>query len=177
MSHMILRGPRGIGKTTLVHRLLEETGARPGGYVTRKSVPDKDGIEQIHIFPAAVPEGKWNPSEENCVGACKEGQLLYCRSDVFDTLGVSYLQDISGTDILLMDELGFLESDALVFQQAVLQALGESHPVLAVVKEKEFPFLEQVCCHPRTQVWRITQENRTQLIPELRSVLIRLMQK
>ncbi|MBQ6431672.1 MAG: hypothetical protein IJJ99_07350 [Oscillospiraceae bacterium] len=164
MKHIIIRGARGVGKSTLICRLMDAVPAKPGGFVTKKAPPDADGVETIHIYPAGQPQ---IPTEENCVGACRSGRLLDRRTAVFDTLGAAYLSDTAGRNVLLMDELGFMESEALAFQQAVLNALDGDLPVLAAVKDKSTPFLERVCAHPDARVWVITPENRSKLFDEL----------
>lgn len=174
MKHIILRGARGVGKSTLLRRLLAETNAKVGGFATVKAPPDADGISYIHIYPASQPISQRQPTAENCVGSCKDGRLLTQNAAVFDTVGVRELSDTDGCKVLLMDELGFLESDAQAFQQAVLRALDGDIPVLAAVKEKEIPFLERVCSHPNARVFTVTPENRTQLhaglLPMLRDL-------
>ena len=171
MKHIILRGPRGVGKSTLIRRLLEETHASPGGFVTKKAPPGADGVSQIHIYPAALSEEQRRAADGSCVGACSAGRMLYRRKDVFDTLGVEYLNDTAGRDVLVMDELGFMEAEASEFQGAVLRALDGEFPVLAAVKDKDVPFLREVCAHPNAQVWNITPENRDALFRELLPLL------
>lgn len=168
MKHIIIRGARGVGKSTLIRRLLDTVPAKPGGFLTKKAPPDADGVESIHIYPADRPQ---LPTRENCVGACSAGRLLDRRKDVFDTLGVSYLNDTAGKNVLLMDELGFMESEALDFQWAVLNALDGNLPVIAAVKDKAVPFLEQVCSHPNVSVWDITEETRDELFHDLLPLL------
>lgn len=51
-----------------------------------------------------------------------------------------------------MDELGFLENDAKVFQSAVLCALDGDTPVLAAVKPKDTPFLRAVRGHENAEL-------------------------
>ncbi len=168
MKHIILRGARGVGKSTLIRRLLDAVPAKPGGFVTKKAPPDADGVETIHIYPAGQPQ---IPTEENCVGACRAGHLLDRQTAVFDALGTAYLSDTAGRNVLIMDELGFMETEAMVFQRAVLDALDGDVPVLAAVKNKAIPFLEEVCSHPNALVLYITEENRSVLFHELLPLL------
>ena len=171
MKHIILRGPRGVGKSTLIRRLLEAAGANAGGFLTKKADPDADGVTQIHIYPASLPEAQRRPAEGRCIGACRAGRMLYRRAETFDTLGVEYLNDTAGRNVLVMDELGFMESEALAFQQALLRALDGELPVLAAVKDKEVPFLREVCAHPNAIVRDITPDNRDALFDELLPLL------
>ena len=175
MKHIVLRGARGVGKSSLLRRMISETGLLPGGFLTEKAPPDADGVSHTYIYPADRAERQ--PSEENCVGACRDGRLLFRRSAVFDTLGTRYLHGSDGKNVVLMDELGFLETDAPDFQRAVLQALDGDLPVLAAVKDKDIPFLEKVCNHPKVCVYRITEENRERLFWELLPILAEMTEE
>jgi hypothetical protein len=71
-----------------------------------------------------------------------------------------------------MDELGFLENDAHLFQAAVLAALDGPVPVLAAIKPKETDFLRRVRQHPCGEVFYITPESREALYQRLRSRIL-----
>ena len=87
---------------------------------------------------------------------------------MFDTLGSAYLQDTTACRVIVMDELGFMESEAQAFRAAVLGVLDEDVPVLAAVKGRtDVPFLHQVCAHPRAEVVPIDTQNRDALFHRL----------
>ena len=70
--------------------------------------------------------------------------------------------------MIVMDELGFLESEAKAFRAAVLGVLDGEVPVLAAVKDRmDVPFLHQVCAHPRAEVVPIDTQNRDALFHRL----------
>ena len=69
--------------------------------------------------------------------------------------------------IVLLDEVGFMEASSKAFCGAVLSLLDGDIPVLAAVKDKEIPFLEQVRNHPKGKCFYITEENRDELFAEV----------
>ena len=130
-DHLFLTGDKGVGKSTLARCLL--AGHTPCGFRTVRVTGVLDR-PSVHLLPAVGGV----PSAENL--------LFYCGAyscDRFDTLGTAALRDRDG-DVLLMDELGFLERDAHRFQEAVLAALQGEQPVLAAVKNRNDPFLQAV---------------------------------
>ena len=146
-DHLFLTGDKGVGKSTLAHCLL--AGHTPCGFRTVRVTGVLDR-PSVHLLPAVGGV----PSAENL--------LFYCGAyscDRFDTLGTAALRDRDG-DVLLMDELGFLERDAHRFQEAVLAALRGDQPVLAAVKNRNDPFLQAVRGVPGVRVLYITRENR-----------------
>ena len=72
----------------------------------------------------------------------------------------------------MMDELGFMESKAEAFTQAVIHALDVDIPVIAAVKARfDVPFLNEVRAHPKTRLYMITTENRDALFSELLPII------
>ena len=79
----------------------------------------------------------------------------------FDTLGVQLLREAQHhpEGLILMDECGHLEKNALLFQQENLHCLNGQTPVLGVLR-KDQPWHEFIKNHPRVRVIAVTEENR-----------------
>lgn len=174
-GHLLICGERGAGKSSLIAKLLSAAEVNVGGFVTkRESVADENGFYPIYIHPAAQARDKWQYGKENLLGIC-DSHSSVCHREVFDTLGVQQLQ--SGGDVILMDELGFLENEALAFQKAVLDALDGDTPVIAAVKSKETDFLNAVRTHPSAKLVYLDADNREMLFEELLPWFIALIRE
>ena len=167
--HIVLWGERGVGKSTLARRLLEDWKGPVRGFVTRSSLPDADGFRSIYLHAADDPM----PVEQTCHRIGRTNRTEHTMwPEVFDGLGVELLRAEPGS-LILMDELGFLEQDAADFRRQVLRCLDGNIPVLAVIKHKtHIPFLQEIRSHPRVQLYQVTEENRDEL-PAVLSPLIR----
>ncbi len=171
--HILITGERGIGKSTLVNKLLETCGVPIYGYRTKNVVCDSDGQRRVYIYP--VSDNVQYNTEENCVAAAREnngsrGMASYPQ--VFDRLGVEYLSQRKENGLIVMDELGFLETDASVFCQKVLECLDGDIPVLAVVRlHKDTWFLNRVRSHPNAELYTVTLENRDVLYDVLKKIV------
>ena len=168
-QHIVLWGQRGVGKSTLARRLLEDWSGPVRGFVTRASLPDADGFRSIYLHAADDP----TPVEQACNRIGRTNRTEHTMwPEVFNGLGVELLRAEPGS-LILMDELGFLEQDAADFRRQVLRCLDGNIPVLAVIKHKtHIPFLQEIRSHPRVQLYQVTEENRDELPAEL-SPLIR----
>lgn len=163
-KHILICGEVGIGKSTLIARLLEHSSRPLYGFITKKLDPDENGFHPIYIHPAGAKTRVWE--QDNMIGTC-DRRTHNINLDVFNTLGVSYLQ-AKPDGIIVMDELGFMESKADAFTQAVIHALDGEVPVIAAVKARfDVPFLNEVRAHPKTMLYMITTENRDALFSEL----------
>ena len=168
-KHILICGERGVGKSTLIRRLLAESTLPVGGFVTRRlPQADGDGMFPIYLHAAALPPEERPYDPEHLVGTCDSRRSIR-YPEVFDRLGPPLL---TSGGLLVMDELGFLENDAHRFQAAVLAALDGPVPVLAAIKPKETDFLRRVRQHPHGEVFNITPESREALYQRLRSRIL-----
>ena len=162
--HIVLWGQRGVGKSTLARRLLEDWKGPVCGFITRASPPDADGFRSIYLYAADDPA----PVERACNRVGRTNRTEHTMwPEVFDGLGVELLRAQPGS-LIFMDELGFLEQDAANFRREVLRRLDGNIPVLAVIKHKtHIPFLQEIRTHPRVQLYQVTEDNRDDLPAEL----------
>lgn len=62
--------------------------------------------------------------------------------------------------ILIMDEIGPMESKSPRFCAAFLAALDGNVPILASVRDNDTPFLEQVRSHPNVRCFYLAEESK-----------------
>ena len=125
-KHILLCGRRRSGRSTLIHTLLQNVTVPVFGYETITMGTRPDGWHEIYLFPY----GTENPQkrEENHVADCNTKERVICTA-IFDTLGVQLLcAPIQG--ILVMDEIGFMESGAENFCRTILKRLDGDTPVI-----------------------------------------------
>lgn len=148
--HVFITGERGVGKTTLLRQIISHfPKEKIYGFYTRKiSLEDEEGEKgAIFMFSAGA-------SQEKCHVVARfwgsEGKKVF--SQTFDTFGVTLLENIPEGSLVIMDELGFLESSSPKFQEKVLEVLDQKVMVLGVIKPNIIPFLEKVRQHPRVRM-------------------------
>ena len=70
-KHILICGERGVGKSTLIRRLLAESTLPAGGFVTRRlPQADGDGMFPIYLHAAALPPEERPYDPEHLVGTC-----------------------------------------------------------------------------------------------------------
>ena len=138
MVHALIVGPRGVGKTTLIRRVLSQLGRPVFGFETKKENPLADEVRgsPIYIYDPGT-EHKQTP--ENLVGYCKNKHFSSVKN-VFDRFATKLRTPVPNGHIVLLDEVGFMEASSKAFCGAVLSLLDGDIPVLAAVKDKEIPF-------------------------------------
>lgn len=163
--HILIVGYKHVGKSTLIHKLLEKIGRPIYGFATKKEdhLETEEFGSPVYIYDASKPRVQ---TEENLVGYCKNFHSN-ARIEVFNQAADILNAEIPEDGIILMDEIGFMEAKAEGFCKAILNRLDGDIPVIAAVKDKEIPFLEQVRNHPNCRCFYINEENRDVLYEEV----------
>ncbi len=148
-KHLFLTGEKGVGKSTALRKLAEETGLKLGGFVTRK---EEDGA--VYILPVDA-EGNpgISPDPAHRLFGCLHREPDAEIAERFNTLGCLLLKDAEReAECIIMDELGPAERLAFDFQEAVLRILDGDKPVLGVLQRCVSPFIERIKRHPKVSV-------------------------
>ncbi|MBE6032057.1 MAG: hypothetical protein E7224_02530 [Clostridiales bacterium] len=163
--HTLIVGPRHVGKSTLIRRVLEEIGRPVFGFETKKedSLATEEKGSPVYIYDAGKERVQ---TAENLVGHCKN-KCFGTMKETFDRYAPKLMGPVPEGHIVLLDEIGFMESESEAFCGAVMHLLDGDAPVIAAVKDKDFPFLEAVRSHPNCKCFYIDEENRNELFPEV----------
>lgn len=161
--HILICGEIGVGKSTLIRKLLAHNARALSGFLTKRLPEDVDGVSPVCIYPADTKEFIYIP--ENQVGTCTNRHAK-SNPEVFNTVGLSFLNP-EPNQLILMDEIGFMESMSDAFCEKILSLLDGSIPILAAVKTKDTPFLEKIRSHKNASLYLITEDNRDVLYQEI----------
>ena len=172
MTHIFLTGQIQIGKSTLLRKVLAGmSGIRIGGFRTVTAADLEGAIGSVYLVPAAQDPPLF--SEDNRVAiryGGSRGAVGYPK--VFDRAGITALRDAENADLIVMDEIGFLEADAAEFRARIGKLLDGNTPILGVVRQQGETELQQtVRGHPNVRLIEVTRENRDNLQPELTGLL------
>lgn len=163
--HALIVGPRQVGKSTVINKVLKSLDRPVWGFATKKEsdLLDPKLGHPIYIYDAAGPRTQ---TKENLVGYCfNHCPLVY--TEVFENHAKRLQTPPEKGSIILMDELGFMESRAEDFCKVVLKHLDGDIPVIAAVKDKSTVFLDAVKNHPNCKCFFISEENRDELAEQV----------
>ena len=162
-SHVLICGEQGVGKSTLIKKLLDGSDRPVSGLCTKILNTREDGFREFFMFPPFEPEKAVRFAET------RQGERRI-DSSVFETFGLELLSRCRPGDIILLDELGFMERNSPLFCARVLELLDGDITVLAAVKStnKDVDFLNRVRSHPNADLYPIDVSNRDSLYDLLR---------
>lgn len=167
--NLMVIGRPGVGKTTLVNRVLEKLrgSLRLAGFTTAE-IRDPSGRRTG--FLVLTIEGK----QAELARAGSRAALHVGRYDVnlevFERLALPKLvrRDV---DLIVIDEIGKMECASSRFCRAVEDALDAQVSVLATLGIASVPFLQSIRKRPDVDVLTLTELNLNALVPELCSRL------
>lgn len=163
--HSFIVASPGVGKSTLINRVLGALGCPIFGYLTRKEQDewDEDLGHPIYIYPAGQAQKR---SKDNLVGYCKDRRpTVY--PEVFDRFAPHLREPISEGAVILMDEIGFMEASSPAFCEGIFGLLDGNIPVIAAVKDKDTEFLKKIRSHPKVRCFYLTPENRDAIFTQV----------
>ena len=155
---IFLYGNRKIGKTMLLNNILKKTNLKQGGFKTLK-VSDRE------IMFTDISDG--------------EGITFFIDDDpqkiatIFDRDGVSSLiSAVELSDIIVMDELGFLESKAEKFKTGVMNTIDSFPKIIGILKKyRKNSFWDTITKRKDIILYEVTKENRDKLADEIAGLL------
>ena len=153
--NLFLRGELQVGKSTAIKKILGNIKQAYGGFKTFcSSVIDL----RFNVYICSVNEPIYM-EKQNCVACCKIGGKPEQYSYIFDTVGVKLLKS-SNENIIVMDELGFLENNSRLFQKAVMEKIDSSAVVIGAIKKIEIPWINEIQKRKDTIIIDLTLNNR-----------------
>lgn len=157
-----LTGCPGAGKSTIIRKLTAGIGG-VGGFKTVMRRGDAQGRFRVYIMPYGADDEGLSELEPVAVRD-REANSFRAFPEVFDREGAAILRAAADCDLIVMDEIGFMEAEAFVFQKAVLDALDGAVPVLGVIKpangRADTRFMREVRARRDVRVFEVTPESR-----------------
>ena len=167
--HIFLTGNVQVGKSTVINRVLEALNVPYKGFRTYGAEYKEDGSSVVYISPADNPDDKTVAAYRGGNGHSK----MEVNKDAFEVKGVEILKNSLNSDVelILMDEIGFMESHFEGFKDAIRDVLNSDKNILGVVRNKDTDFLNEVRNHASVQVVIVNNENRNDLPETLVNML------
>ena len=165
--HVFLTGDKGVGKSRAAREALRLTGRPAFGFRSRFETADYRA-SSLYLLPA---DGPLCPDEAHLAASWVNGKLTAVEGR-FDTLGVSLLREARSHPeaVILMDECGHAEKNAMAFRCEILACLDGDTPVLGVLRKGQ-AWHEEIKNHPRVILLEVTPENRDSLPARIAALL------
>ncbi|MGD8236956.1 MAG: nucleoside-triphosphatase [Armatimonadota bacterium] len=156
-TNILLTGKPGVGKTTIIRKVLRSLDAEPGGFYTEEILG---------------PKGRLGFSLNTLDGRCGILAHVDCDSphrvsrygvNVPDMLaiGVPALNDaLANNPLIVADEIGRMETFCYEFCGAIEQCLDSPKPVLGTIQMRRSRFLDRIRAREDVELIEVIKKNR-----------------
>lgn len=163
-KNLILTGRPGVGKTTLVRRVVEGVSLPVRGFYTAEI---REGGRRVGFSLNVLGKPSSVLAHVDIRSPHRVGKY---NVDVagFETHAVREIEEGAreGT-LVVIDEVGKMELFSDRFREAVWNALGSGSRVLAALMVKRIPFTDRIRNRPDVTVVQVNERNRDSLVQQL----------
>ena len=167
-KNILLTGRPRVGKSTLILRVVEELRQRGrekiGGFYTLEASHEGKRIG----FDIQTLDGRLGRLAR--VGMESRFRLGKYGIDMeqFETIALSALENaIRQDDLVVIDEIGYMELKSHRFRVLVGEALSSPRPVIATLMRNRYDFADAIKGREDVGLFTVTLENRDRLADEI----------
>jgi len=157
-KNIFIEGEIKSGKSYILNSVLNKLNLKYGGFLT---FPFYQNSLRVGFKIKDILTNE----EEICAIYNSDGNLIIFK-DSFDDLGVIALDNaLKNSELIVMDELGFMEEVSTKFKNKVKEVLNSDKNVICVIKEKKGDFLNEISSLGR--IYKIFDSDKEKIINEI----------
>lgn len=172
--NLIITGLPGVGKSSLVNKIVEEVRSRNRivGGITTPEVREKN-IRIGFLIVDLLTGEKDFLAKVDAKSQYKVGKYGVLQENI-KKIGVKALtQAIKKSDLIVIDEIGKMELLASEFVSAVREIFDSSKPVLGTLgKNVQHPFINEIKNRRDVEILNLTRDNRNEVYQQVFTKII-----
>jgi nucleoside-triphosphatase len=157
----LLTGHPGVGKTTVMKKLIEKFKLPAGGFYTEEirenNIRTGFAIVTLSGFKGVLAHRNFKSRYK--VG--KYGVGVY----TLNKIGVTEIElCLVEKKVIVIDEIGKMELLSPQFQEVVWKALDADNPVLGTITLARHPFAQKVKARDDVKIYEVTKQNQDEVL-------------
>ncbi len=170
MKNILICGPPGVGKTTLVKKILKNIDLRAGGFYTEEI---KENNRRVGFKIISLDNQEGILAHISIKGAKRVGRYGVNIDDL-ESIGVKSLDRAPrNEDLVIIDEIGKMEIFSDKFKEKVLACLNSEKFVLATIGIGVDKYISRIKERDDVTVFKMNRENRDELRDKVLSLILK----
>ena len=168
-NNILLTGDIKVGKSTIINKIINKYFEC--NYISGfKTLPFYEDEKVKGYYMEDQLEKGVIPNIENIVGVkSTDCERCFGITEVFEKKGVDILSKSidSESDLVLLDEIGFFESEADNFKKSIHKILDSDNKVLGVLKKRNTEFIQSIRDREDVFIIEVTERNRNTMVDKI----------
>lgn len=157
---ILLTGPPGVGKTTVVRLIVAGLGERAGGFYTEEI---REGMRRVGFRIVTLDGQIATLAHVHSQSPYRVGRYGVEVGEL-NRIGVAAIHKaIAEREVVVVDEIGKMELFSVAFRDAVLAALASPKMVLGTITQAAHPWASALRQRPEVELVTVTPANRDAL--------------
>ena len=163
---LLLVGRPGIGKTTVIQKVLEILSERAGGFYTEeiRGRRGRAGFRLVTLDGQSAVMAHVKFRRTGIPRVSRYGVDV----GAIDGIGVAAIHGaMQAKQVIIVDEIGKMELYCERFKDVVMRAIARPHVVVATVMSRSHAWVDALKDRPEVTVWQVTVLNRDSLAQQV----------
>lgn len=167
--NILLTGKPGIGKTTIIQKVIERCPLITGGFITREIRKNGrrmgfsiDSIRSRHVDKNATPEDILHGILAHVDSKSPHRLGRYgVNVTEMERVGLTAMKEaVQKAQIIVIDEIGKMELYSPLFQKEIIRILDCALPLVGVIQQRRTPFLDTIRSRTDVSILNVLPDNR-----------------
>ena len=161
--NILITGPPGCGKSTLIEKVINRIKEPVGGFFTREI---KESGRRVGFSINTVDGREGILAHQNIRSQFRVGKYGVNIEDI-DSLAVSAIIPAQRGQVIVIDEIGKMECFSDLFKKTLIQVLDSPNCVIGSIALKGGTFIQGIKNRDDVTVSSVTPETRDSLVKEI----------
>jgi nucleoside-triphosphatase THEP1 len=157
--HILITGPPGCGKSTLIERVVRRLGRPATGFFTREI---KEAGRRAGFAIDTLDGRRGVLAHRDLRSRCRVGKYGVNLEDI-DGIAVPSLVSPRPEDLVVVDEIGKMECFSRLFRETLVRVLDSGHVVLGSIALKGDRFIEEIKGRHDVSLIRVAERSRDEV--------------
>lgn len=171
MKNILLTGHTGVGKTTLLYKIIERLNLSIGGFKVDRYI-NQIGSTETKTF---ILSSLFNGIDNFIIAKLRSTDSSFDMNifpEEFEKASIAVMnRSIMERDVIVLDEIGVMESNSPLFKQSIIDSFESPKLVIGILKDRDAPFLNSIRNRDDVDIINVTCENRSSLLQTILDML------